>query len=252
MICSLYTVLASQVPFFSSRDGDPVADEWTGLQLYIDNKHVESSKRNCVVTAPKAAEFPSASVIITKKPAKFIFSRSTPEEIPYFFTISLSQSGGKLSILDAPSHVTESLNHSLRSAFPRQIIADRATEEGVCVIELRKSSSESFDCRLIQSQFVHMFFRSAWESDKNRFSASVLGALSDFGFKLNGSIPMGKAGHLGFGSRKELWVFRATQQKRSESAQGWNRDGSVSGQRDGSAHGHGSMHGHNSMHNHDD
>ena len=52
---------------------------------------------------------------------------------------------------------------------------------------------------------------------------------------------MGKAGPLGFGSRKELWIFRSTQARRP-SIGGRNREGSMSSQfRDGSAHGHGSM-----------
>lgn len=78
---------------------------------------------------------------------------------------------------------------------------------------------------------------------------------------------MGKAGHLGFGSRKELWVFRAQQQQRRPGsaggwnrerdrereggAGGWNREGSMNGHRDGSAHGHSSAHGHGSLGDHD-
>lgn len=91
-----------------------------------------------------------------------------------------------------------------------------------------------------------------WESDKNRFTTFVLGYLNSLGFKMDGSIPMGKAGHLGFGSRKELWVFKALQQRRPGSALGRNRENSMNGARDGSAHGHSSAAGHGSMHDHDD
>ena len=54
------------------------------------------------------------------------------------------------------------------------------------------------------------------------------------GFRLNGIVPMAKAGHLGFGSKKELWVFSGTP-PRPGSASGHN---SVRG-RSSSAHGHG-------------
>lgn len=64
---------------------------------------------------------------------------------------------------------------------------------------------------------------------------------------------MGKAGPLGFGSKKEIWVFRGMQQRRPPSAMR-NREGSTNGQfGNGSAHGHsGSAHGHGSMHDHDE
>lgn len=83
------------------------------------------------------------------KPAKLIFTRSVPEPIPYFFTISFSQSGGKLSILDAPQSVPEGLNHSLRSIFHGQILADRATEDGLYAIELRKNTTGVYYFRVV-------------------------------------------------------------------------------------------------------
>ena len=69
--------------------------------------------------------------------------------------------------------------------------------------------------------------------DRSVLSAYILGYFNSVGFKLDGSIPLGKATPLGFGSKKELWIFKATQ-ARSGSASGHN---SVNGP--SSAHGHG-------------
>jgi hypothetical protein len=63
--------------------------------------------------------------------------------------------------------------------------------------------------------------------DKNLLAAYILGYFNSIGFKLDGTIPMGKAGPLGFGSKKELWIFMGSP-PRSGSASGHN-----------SAHGHG-------------
>ncbi|KAI0692765.1 hypothetical protein BC835DRAFT_1355983 [Cytidiella melzeri] len=168
-----------------------------------------------------------ATASTSNPPAKLIFSRGAPEQLPLFFTISVSTSGSKLSILDAPAPVIDSLGHQLRSYFPRLIDVNRTTADGETRIQIGRGNN------------------SATEADKLSFSSHVLGFLNSLGFKLDGSIPMGKAGPLGFGSRKEMWVFRATQARRPPSAHGRNREGSMNGQngqfRDGSTHGHGSM-----------
>ncbi|KAI0094871.1 hypothetical protein BDY19DRAFT_915025 [Irpex rosettiformis] len=170
----------------------------------------------------------TATASTSNPPAKLIFARSAPEQVPYFFTISVSTSGSKLSILDAPPLVIDNLGRELNAYFQRLIEVNRTTADGETRIQIGRGNS------------------SASDSDKLRFSTHVLSFLGSHGFKLDGSIPMGKAGPLGFGSRKELWIFRATHTKRPPSA-GRNRTGSMNSQvRDGSAHGH------NSMHDHDD
>lgn len=69
--------------------------------------------------------------------------------------------------------------------------------------------------------------------DKSVLSAYILGYFNSVGFKLDGSLPLGKTTPLGFGSKKELWIFKGMQ-TRSGSASGHN---SVNGPN--SAHGHG-------------
>lgn len=56
--------------------------------------------------------------------------------------------------------------------------------------------------------------------DKSLFIAFVLRFLSSAGFKLDGSLPMGKRGFFSFSSPKEIWMFRGSVYKpRPESRQ---------------------------------
>ena len=64
--------------------------------------------------------------------------------------------------------------------------------------------------RLTISRDLDTWHSTGSEIDRTIFHASVLRFFSSYGFKLDGSIPMGKAGPIGFGSRKELWVFRGS------------------------------------------
>jgi hypothetical protein len=173
------------------------------------------------------------------------------EQFPHFFTISVSTSGSKLSILDAPPPIIDNLGHQLRAYFHRLIEVDRTTSDGETRIQIgRGSASGEFHSAValhtpLCRKLIYFSRLQATDSDKLRFSTHVLGFLNSVGFKLDGSIPMGKAGPLGFGSRKELWIFRSMPTQRSTSALGRPREGSMNGQyRDGSAHGHSSMHDH--------
>ncbi|KAF7791889.1 hypothetical protein EIP86_002913 [Pleurotus ostreatoroseus] len=107
-----------------------------------------------------------------------------------FFSVLISQSGEKLSLLGIHPQIAHSLGDSLRATFPHKIASDRAREDGIHIIELRKGIGSDID--------------------RTIFHATVLRFFSAYGFKLDGSIPMGKAGPIGFGSRKELWVFRGS------------------------------------------
>ncbi|OCH96114.1 hypothetical protein OBBRIDRAFT_787563 [Obba rivulosa] len=135
------------------------------------------------------------------QPPRLVFSQSEPDLAADFFTVTFNKSGYKLSILDAPIEVTQDLGASLRKAFPRRITTDRAMEEGVYVIEVKKGGSYGTP-----------------EVDKSTFTAYFLQFLNSVGFKLNGSIPLGKKAGFGLGPRKDVWFFRGTT-RRPESRQ---------------------------------
>ena len=126
-----------------------------------------------------------------------------------FFSIALSQNGDKLSLLGVPPQLAHSLGDNLRSTWPHRVASDRAREDGVHIIELRKGYGTS-GSYLLRWRRLGADHDAGGDSDRTTFHAFVLGYFGNIGFKLDGSIPMGKAGPLGFGSRKELWVFRGS------------------------------------------
>lgn len=138
--------------------------------------------------------------------------------------------------------MAETLGHNLRNAFPRQIASDRSTEDGLFMIEMRKSVGACASLSELSSVSPHNL--EGPETDRSLCAAYILGFLNSLGFQLDGSVPMGRAGALGFGSKKEIWVFRGVQQRRPGSSLSRHRDESGEGVRDGNMQGRASSHGH--------
>ncbi|KAI0788430.1 hypothetical protein C8Q75DRAFT_231803 [Abortiporus biennis] len=134
-------------------------------------------------------------------PARLVFGGSEQAPSAHFFSVALSQSGDKISILDAPPMLAQDLATSLRNIFPWKVASDRATEDGVYVIELKKG--------IIGTQS---------DVDKSLFAAFILQYFDSAGYKLNGSLPIGKPRSF-IGAQKELWIFRGSL-RRSESMNG--------------------------------
>jgi len=125
------------------------------------------------------------------KPARLIFVDSVPDKDAYFFLGTFSRTGDKLTLLDAPAEMVYDLSEGLRGIFPRRVISHGTNEEGIHVIEFKAAG----------------FLTSAQE--KSLFTAYVLHFFNSVGFKLDGSLPLGRRGRLGLGARKEVWVFRS-------------------------------------------
>lgn len=73
-----------------------------------------------------------------------MFVNSPPDPSAIFFSVAISQSGDKFSLLDAPMEIAQTLGNNLRSAFPHKIASDRAKEDGIYVIELKRGVSGAF------------------------------------------------------------------------------------------------------------
>ena len=65
---------------------------------------------------------------------------STPDHEPSLFLMMLSRAGDRLTFLDAPYELSQQLGIELRGTFPKKITADRATEDGRHVFEVKKSN----------------------------------------------------------------------------------------------------------------
>ncbi|THH01797.1 hypothetical protein EW026_g965 [Hermanssonia centrifuga] len=75
-------------------------------------------------------------------PARLVFVNSPPDPSAIFFSVAISQSGDKFSLLDAPMEIAQTLGNNLRSAFPHKIASDRAKEDGIYVIELKRGDQK--------------------------------------------------------------------------------------------------------------
>ncbi|KAM5536215.1 hypothetical protein V8D89_010114 [Ganoderma adspersum] len=123
------------------------------------------------------------------KPPQLIFVECPSDPTPEFFLMMLSKAGDRLTLMDAPYELSEGLGVELRSTFPKKITADRATEDGQHVFEIKRSSY-------------------GVEVDKSILVAFVLRFFKSVGFKLAGSVPMGTRSLFSLRERKEIWVFQ--------------------------------------------
>ncbi|PIL31927.1 hypothetical protein GSI_06631 [Ganoderma sinense ZZ0214-1] len=123
------------------------------------------------------------------KPPQLIFVECPSDPAPEFFLMMLSKAGDRLTLMDASYELSEMLGMELRATFPKKITADRATEDGRHVFEIKRSSYGVEVDRSLLIAFVLRFFKSA-------------------GFKLAGSVPMGTRSLFSLRERKEIWVFQ--------------------------------------------
>ncbi|KAK7694687.1 hypothetical protein QCA50_001875 [Cerrena zonata] len=123
-------------------------------------------------------------------PCRLLFSGGEiPADGPevYFFNICFSQSGDKISIVDAPPQLVQHLGRSLRSVFPNKIESDTYKEGNVYTIRMKRGLGGS-------------------DVDKTLLAAYVLKFWKEMGYELNGSLPLGR--RLNLGAKKEVWMFR--------------------------------------------
>lgn len=75
--------------------------------------------------------------------SRLIFNMTQRESADYF-TVSLSPSGDKMTIVDGPTSILPSLDAGIRAVFPRKIASNRYTEDGVYKIEVKKSFGSTY------------------------------------------------------------------------------------------------------------
>jgi len=126
------------------------------------------------------------------KHPRLVFIRAPADGRTHFFTMSLNRAGNRITFVDPPAAVVNSLGLSLRTAFPHRIANEQATDDGVLIISL-KSGINSMG------------------ADKNLFLAHILKFINDMAFKLDASVPLARRGLFGMSGRKELWVFKGSE-----------------------------------------
>ena len=68
-----------------------------------------------------------------------IFVATARDPTALFFSISVSPSEDKITIVDAPHYLLPNLETTIRSFFPRKIASCRYTEDQVYKVELKRS-----------------------------------------------------------------------------------------------------------------
>jgi len=121
---------------------------------------------------------------------QLIFRDMTEDVESDFFVAHVSRSGHKMTLVRPPRRVGEQLGPRLRTAWPFKIAAQSATEGEIYSIELKRNAF------------------GAPELDKDVFASHALQELSLLGYKLEATVSLPGAGFLGFGGKKEVWVFR--------------------------------------------
>jgi hypothetical protein len=66
-----------------------------------------------------------------------VFIRAPVDGRAHFFAMSLNSSGNRVTFVDPPAAIVQSLGLSLRTAFPRRIANDNTSEDGIFTITLK-------------------------------------------------------------------------------------------------------------------
>jgi len=127
----------------------------------------------------------------TFKSPRLVFIRAPADSRAHFFAMSLNSSGNRVTFVDPPAAVVNSLGLSLRTAFPHRV-ANEHGEDGIFTITLRSSIN-------------------SMGADKDLFMAHILKYINDMAFKLDASVPLARRGLFGMSGRKELWVFKGSE-----------------------------------------
>jgi len=126
------------------------------------------------------------------KSPRLVFIRAPHDSRAHFFAMSLNSAGNRVTFVDPPVAVINSLGLSLRTAFPHRILNEHTTDDGIFTIVL-KSGINSMG------------------ADKNLFLAHILKFINDITFKLDASVPLARRGLFGLSGRKEIWVFKGSE-----------------------------------------
>jgi len=126
------------------------------------------------------------------KSPRLVFIRAPADARAHFFAMSLNKAGNRVTFVDPPAAVVNSLGLSLRTAFPHRIANEHTPEGGMFTIILKSGID-------------------AMGADKNLFLAHILKYINDMAFKLDASVPLARRGLFGMSGRKEIWVFKGSE-----------------------------------------
>ncbi|KAI6047651.1 hypothetical protein EDC04DRAFT_9046 [Pisolithus marmoratus] len=124
---------------------------------------------------------------------RLVFKDAQNDEDLDFFVAYLSRSGRKITLVRPPRRIGDQLGSRLRNAWPYKIASDRTTEEEIYTVELKRNAIGANNI-----------------INRDVFVSHSLQEIGLMGFKLEATVTLPPTGILGFGSKREIWVFRGT------------------------------------------
>lgn len=121
---------------------------------------------------------------------QLIFKDVRQDEDSHFFVAYLSRSGHKITLIRPPRRIGEQLGSRLRTAWPYKIAHDAASEGEIYTVELKRNAL------------------GAHNLDRDVFVSHTFQEISQMGYKLEATLHLPRVGIFGFGTRREIWVFR--------------------------------------------
>jgi hypothetical protein len=114
-------------------------------------------------------------------------------------------------MVNPPTHIELSIGARLRSVLPNKILSDNAVEEYTRVIEIKRKPNSNGQLYKFYGLTLHSllgFFFPVPEIEAAPLLVEVLKILSQLGFQLDATIPLGRRGPLGIRYVRELLIFR--------------------------------------------
>lgn len=72
------------------------------------------------------------------KPPRLVFVGSKPDPAAHFFVLAFSRSGHRMTLVDPPAAVGDTIGLRLRSAFDPHVTHEGVVEDGIFVVELKR------------------------------------------------------------------------------------------------------------------
>ena len=146
-----------------------------------------------------------------------MFVRAPADARTHFFVMSFNSKGNLVTFVDPPSALVNSLGLFIRAVFPRRVVKEHVSDDGVFTITLNPGIYGMLCLPLYTVSFLSSDGGGgggdslAMGLEKNYFLAHILRYINLMAFKLDASVPLARCGLFRLGGRKELWVFKGSE-----------------------------------------
>jgi len=123
-----------------------------------------------------------------------IFEVTSADITSQFFLAYFSQGGRRLTLIKPPALVDETLGHQLKAVLPRRVDEDVIDGRRTFEVKKRPSPMNGYSDDVEPSFFL----------------MHILKILSELGFNLIATVPLGRRGPLGVRAGREMLIFKGS------------------------------------------